>query len=179
MAIEFDMGKLFIELYDKYKDNLKRMMLKYCDNNDYLAEEAVQNAYVNLFKTLHEKGLEHVGVPRAYLYCSARNFLYNYHRDNAKLQFGEKADVLGAIDEDIISLEEELIRIEREEAKLSILEELKQQNATWYYVLTEVYIKGRTQKDVAEELQISSASMYAILRKVRKWASDNLERRKA
>ncbi len=179
MAREYDMDRLFKELFYEYKDDLKRMVLKYCGNNEFLAEEAVQQAFFKLFKQLDQMGVEHVKSPRAYLLRSSRNFLYNYHRDNARLQFGDKANVLRALDKEIISIEEELIREERKLAELAILEELKNYNKTWYYVLTEVYLKKRTQKEVADELHISYASMYAILRRVRKWASDNLERRGA
>lgn len=177
MSREFNVNEIFKELFYDYKDDMKRMVLKYCNYNDSLAEDAVQQAYFKLFITMKEEGSGRIESPRAYLFMSARNFLYNYHRDNAKLQFGDKEDVLGVLDEEISSLEEDFMYAERKLAELEILEELKKHNTTWYYALTEVYIKKRTQKEVAQELQISSSCMYAILRRVRKWANDNLQSR--
>lgn len=172
-----DIDKLFRELFEKNKDTLKRMMLKYCDNNDALAEDAVQQAFYNLYLKLSEHGIDYIEEYRAYLYMSARNILYNYHRDNAKLIFGNKSEVLASLDLEILSPEDEYVEAIDRRNEYRVLDELKKYNETWYYVLTEVYVNKRTQKEVAKELNISEANMYAMMRKVRKWSEQNLVER--
>lgn len=169
-----EMEIIFRGLYDNYKDTLKRMVLKYCDHNDGLADDAVQQAFYNLYVKLDKHGLDYIGEYKAYLYMSARNILFNYHRDNARLIFGDKDAVLGALDEDVESIEDECIALIRKNQEEQLLIDLEKFNSTWYYVLMEVYVKRRTQKDVAKELHMSDANMYAMLRKVRKWADQNL-----
>lgn len=169
-----DMDKLFQGLYDNYKDILKRMVMKYCDGNDALAEDAVQQAFYNLYVKLDKYGMDYIDEYRAYLYMSARNILFNYHRDNAKLMFGDKDEVLGAMDKDVLSTEDEYMQAIRRVEEETLLDKLKVFNSTWHYVLIEVYVKKRTQKDVAQELGISESNMYAMLRRVRKWAHKNL-----
>lgn len=70
--------KTFEQAYNDYFEIISRF-LNYYTHDRYAIEEVVQDVFVKLWENSYGKDIEYI---KTYLYCSARNRMLNYLRNN-------------------------------------------------------------------------------------------------
>lgn len=165
---------VFNQIFRTLKDDVKKISMKYCDYDYHIAEDATQYAFIQLYKKFVKEGVDSIEDYRAYLVRVAKNNLLNYSRDNAKMSYGDDSGLWEAVDQVLDSAEEEYIDGIDQCSQFKSLLKIKEHNETWYYILVEVFLRERSQKEVAADIGVPEASMYATIRKIRRWAEKNL-----
>ena len=153
-------------------------------NDDNLAEEVTQQAFVNFYERLDKMGPDwepqHL---KAYLIHSAKNLACNYYRSaNREVpdideEDAEDAPRLARPGEIVESAEDSYFR-EREKAlakKLSddILADLKESHESWYDVFHMMYYSDKTHDEISEELGITKDVLYSRLHRAKRWIHKN------
>ncbi len=175
MTIANNENREFDELYARYNSRILDASLRYSDNDKELAADAVQVSFMRLFMKLSDG--ERIQDYYNFLYTVAKNYTLNHVRKYSKVNFSD--DIVSYSDqvcrdrssEDVYLAEEE--KKENKELVKAILENVAQRNPTWHYVIVEVFQKGRSQIEVAQELEISNEAVYATVRRIRAWANQN------
>lgn len=175
MTIANNENREFNELYAQYNSRILDASLRYSDNDKELAADAVQVSFMRLFMKLSDG--ERIHDYYNFLYTVAKNYTLNHVRKYSKVNFSD--NIVSYSDqvcrdmssEDVYLAEEE--KKENKELVKAILENVAQKNPTWHYVIVEVFQSGRSQIEVAQELEISNEAMYATVRRIRAWANLN------
>jgi RNA polymerase sigma-70 factor (ECF subfamily) len=77
------------------------------------------------------------------------------------------------------SAEEQYLKTEKElrirEFWTRILEEMAEENESWYNIITLIYCLGKTHEEVAEELDMTMQVLYSKFYRARRWIRKNYE----
>lgn len=160
-------------LYEDHKKEVKAISLSKCNYDDSLAEEALQQSFLALIETIKE-GVE-IRCPRTYVMSISKNYTISQIRKLSKESlYAEPKEAMGS---DNYRGSVEYMYSEHEyEGKLNdALMALKKHNPLWHYLVLSVYIDGRKQVEIANELGISSAAVYSSLNRMREWSKKNLK----
>lgn len=164
----FDLEQLFSDHYV----TVKCVSLRYCDNNNELAEEAVQQSYLALMEKVEEGAI--IENALAYLATIAKNYTLTevtkhkrVHGCDNIVDYSDKVRHSEDVEEHYF---EQLGQDKFEEA----LRRIKEKDETWYYIVVQVYINGVSQVQLSEELGLSKEAVYARIRRIKKWTNKNL-----
>ena len=164
----------FRSIYEKHKDVILRIVMRYSNMNYHVAEEITQDVFIKLyehFDTFEEEYL----VPWMVVTAKneARNYLKKAEREvpNEHIEYilGELEYVSSA--EETVFEKMEAERIIRE--KKTLLDKLYEVNRRWYEALTFVYVDGKKQQEVADLLGIDIEVLHSVLYRARKWVREN------
>ena len=174
----------FNQLYEKYKDLVYRISLKYSDGDCDLAEDAVQHTFLVVYKELQkEKQILNI---KSYLHTIAKNYTLNQtkklekevpYRVTENEEYDEYQNEIMNSQAGMTEESAEDAWIEQSENAYYrqmtelILEEVKEKNEKWYIIIKEVFVQERNQVEVAKELNMSNATMYATIRRIREWST--------
>lgn len=167
---------LFRQIMAEHQDELMKICMHYCGNSRFVADDIVQQALINLFNKLNDDGLDSVDDYKSYMIRTLRNLAYNHKRDNAKVVYVEDHELLEALDEGLESAENQYLEEVVELKSGKIMTKIKERNETWYYIVVEVFLMGRPQVEVANELGLTSGAMYATIRRMRSWSNKNINK---
>lgn len=164
-----------LELDVLYRDHhlaVKKLSLSYCDYNNELAEEAVQHSYLVYMESINA-GIV-IDKPRTYLMTVAKNYtltqLKKYRNEHPYENIVEYSDQVRYGNDVESEYFEELSRQKLNEA----LEVIKKKNDTWYFIIVEVYLKGKSQVEIAEELNLTKEAVYALVYRIKEWTKNNM-----
>ncbi len=165
----------YVELYEKYSQRIMDASLRYSDKDKALAEDAMQVAFIELFVKMSKN--EEVHDCYNFLYTTAKNYTINYVKHQTKIMLSEDVEDDSNSKSSYISSEDEYLkniedRVNRETVRL-ILQTVKFKNPKWYYIIIQVFLNGRSQKEVAREMHTSDEAIYAMINRIRTWAKKN------
>ncbi len=168
----------FDELYDKYSDEVYRLSRWYAGRDSELAEDATQHAFMELYIAIRDQ--EEVNSYRNFAMKVAKNYILNYLRH---LKYEEMKDNLESDETRLESSpEEKLIQrldlVKRRDLVHDLLEALKKKDELWHWIVMEVFVHERSQKEVAEELNLTPQALYGRIYRIREWAIAYLKHQK-
>lgn len=179
MSVSENECRKFDQLYEQHQGMVYKISLKYSDYNDDLADDATQHTFIKLYDELR-KGTD-LGNIQSFLYTIAKNYTLNSIKKEQGAYVKEELIDTDERDEMLVQ-SAEVAYVESVEKLQSnymlqmILDELKEKNEIWYFVVMEVFYKGRNQSDVAKELGMNDTAMYATVRRIRRWSNKHKER---
>lgn len=164
----------FRSIYEKHKDVIIKIVMRYSNMNYHVAEEITQDVFIKLyehFDTFEEEYL----VP--WMVVTAKNEALNYLKKAEREIPNENIDyILGELE--YVSSAEETV-FEKMEAELiirekkTLLDKLYEVNKRWYEAMTLVYVNGKKQQEVADILGIDIEVLHSVLYRARKWVREN------
>lgn len=167
----------FDELYLKYATLVFKLSLKYSGYVDDRAVDMAQLAFLELYDQM-EGGLKLSEIDNfpSYMYTIVKNLSLNTSKKTSKECFIEDVPVYDrpvmevepSVEDSYIHQVDEILQYQKVQL---ILRELERKNEVWYKVVTEVFYKGRSQIEVAEELGMSDTAIYAMIHRIRRWAN--------
>lgn len=164
----FDLDQLFREHYI----TVKKVSLRYCNYNNELADEAVQQSYLALMERVNEGAI--IDNALAYLATIAKNYTLTeitrhkrVHPQENIVDYSDKVRFGGDVEEHYF---EQLGEKKLEEA----LRRIKEKDEAWHYIAVQVFVNGVSQVQIAEELGISNEAVYARIRRMKAWTNKHL-----
>ncbi|MFI3172030.1 MAG: sigma-70 family RNA polymerase sigma factor [Eubacteriales bacterium] len=173
----------FDSLYEEHKTMVYRLSLRYSSNDYELAEDATQFTFMQLYRTM-ERGTE-INNIKSLLHTIVKNYTLNYVAKTKREVLNnttEDEELTIVLAKDSVSVQEQSTEetyLEAVDERYNewmvqgILDEMKERNERWYAIAIEVFYKQRGQLEVAEELGINSTTMYATIRRMRKWSKEH------
>lgn len=165
----------FEEIYRTFQNDVYRISLYYIKDM-HTAQDITQKVFYQFY--MHYENINPDSV-RAYLFRSARNLSYNWIRDTKREVGGEYLDVMPEENVPQYSTEDEYIRDEHErEAKEFVsflMEQLREENESWYNIVNLIYCMEKPHDEVAKELGISREALYNKLYRAKKWMRKKFE----
>ena len=169
MRYDKETEELYKNVYQTYQNDVYKISLYYT-NDEYISQDITQKTFMKLYLHFSEINIESV---RAYLFRSARNLAYNWTRD---LKRGIHCDWIENISEEefaLASLESKYIVAEetrkRQEFMSNIMQELYEENESWYDVLILIYGMEKDHEKVAEEMGYTKEVLYSKLYRAKRW----------
>lgn len=177
MTVSGNESNNFVILHQQHRPMVRSLCLYYCKGDIYLAEEAEQETFMKLFQML-ERGDE-IQKMETFLHTILKNYIIN-----RKVKASRESEVGIGIEVDEVLLERNIQEPSAEDTYVKtaseeeinrilrlLLDEMKESNPVWYTVVKEVFLKKRSQKEVAEELGITLTAMHATIRRIRAWSN--------
>lgn len=168
-------NKRFHEYYEKYKLIVYKLGLRYSKFDEELAKDATQHAFLQLFVQIKE-GTEFQNV-ETYLHTLVKNYIINIMKkaerniSEGDLEEGTKLEDLRLSESTEETWDQQRENHYKNQMLCNILKELEGRNPVWYHIVIEVFYKERSQVEVANEMEMSLTTMYAHIRRIRKWAN--------
>lgn len=143
-----------------------------CANGDwYLAEDAIQYAYGQLWACL-QKDMK-IENYEAWLVTVGKRYIFNYQRKLRREACGDYEAELNNVTSDILNPEESYLEQVQafENGRLSrdILEGLQFKNACWYELIYRTIWMGESLNLVAEELHMNYEAARSKIRRAIQW----------
>ena len=164
----------FRGIYEKHKDVIFKIVMRYSNINYHVAQEITQDVFVKLyehFDTFEEEYL----VP--WMIVTAKNEAANYQRramheipDGDAVYTSGRRESAPSAEETVFDRIEAEARIREGRA---LLERLYEVNERWYEAVTLVYCDGRKQQEAADILGIDIGVLHSVLYRARKWIREN------
>lgn len=166
----------FENLYRTYQNDVYKIALYYT-RDSYTAEDIAQKTFYNFY--LHSENVREDRI-RAYLLRTARNLSFNWTRDS---KWELQAEYLETLPEEKVSIlgpEDTYLREAHQrditEFMDGVMIRLREENESWYDILTLVYGLGKKQEDVAYELGISLEVLHSKLYRAKRWIRKKYEK---
>ena len=163
----------FDKIYRIYQNDVYKISLYYT-NDTYMAEDITQKVFYKLYLHFENINLESV---RSYLFRSARNYSYNWHRDTKHEREGECIENLAEGALRLRSMESRYVKKENERERKqfvhSVMDCMRQEHESWYNILTLIYYHQKSHEEAAEELGITLQILYSKLYRAKKWIKKN------
>lgn len=164
-------------LYEKHSVEIKNFCMNYCNKDEDLAEDALQLTFLKLHETLLVPLSEREPI------VNMRNWLFTVgkHCVLAQLKKHKKEfatdEIISISDTNSYAAGADEIFFEslNEGVLKAALQELKEKNATWYYIIIQIYVNGKSQTELAKEMGIGENAMYSRMRNIRAWANKYLQ----
>ena len=176
MLTDEERREIFKPLYEKNKQHIFTIALRYSGNDEGLAQEFVQESFLKLYKSIDTIEKD---IVTQWLTVVTKNVAISYWR-STKREFpkgiGEEL-----YDKDNIQPSAEEVyfdNVKREKLrnlKNEIFEALRKKNERWYEAVTLVYCMEQKQQDVADQMGISIEVLHSVLYRARKWIKENFE----
>ncbi|KJS84397.1 MAG: hypothetical protein JM58_11185 [Peptococcaceae bacterium BICA1-8] len=141
-------------IWEKYSAGLFKYILKHV-NNQYDAEDLLQEVFLKIHKNIKNGRNENI---QAWVYKIARNTVIDYYRKNGKFNFSEFTDDISSVNEDR-GVTDEII-----ECLLSMTNDLPDK---YKQALLLTQLGGMTQKEMAEEKNLSSSGAKSRVQRAR------------
>lgn len=165
----------FEEIYRTFQNDVYKISLYYT-KNEHAAQDISQKVFYQFYLHFNNVNLESA---RAYLLRSARNLSYNWIRDSKHEAQGEFLDVVPEESMPYYSTEDEFIRDEHEQEVKEfvgvLLEQLREENESWYQIIHLIYCLEKPHDQVAEELGLHRDVLYNRLYRAKKWLRRHFE----
>lgn len=163
----------FRRVYVNYKDTIIKIVERYSNINNYVAEELTQEVFIKLYNHFDTYDEDYL---LQWLVVTAKNEAKNYLRDKSKeVPNGNIEEIIDAYDGLPGADEQALENIEREgkvrEGRY-LMDKLYQVNERWFEAMTMTYCDEMKQQDVAEKLGVSIEVLHSVLYRARKWVRD-------
>lgn len=175
MEYERTKDEIFDEIYRTYQKDVYKISL-YFTKDTYIAEDIAQKSFIKLYLHFEDVNLDCV---RAYLFRTARNLSYNWLRDSQKEWRGEYLENIPEENVPQYSVEDQYIHREEQDRKREfigkIMEELYEENESWYDILHLIYGLEKSHEQVAEELRITRDVLYSKLYRAKRWIRKKFE----
>ncbi len=176
MSLSEKQEKEFDQIFREYQTMVYKLSLKYSDANDTVAEDATQHTFIQLYEVMNE-GTKIQNI-QTYLHTVVKNYTINCMKQKKHVNWQNELNNGEALKEmQVVDVETTYFNkaeeIYKEQMSRIILEELKEKNEVWYIIVVEVFYKGRSQLEVAEELKMKDTAVYAAVRRIREWATKN------
>src|SRR5690606_15337893 len=152
----------FGQIYDRYKDKLGHSLLRLLKSEAF-AEEILQDVFMEDWE--HRASIDHTRSFKAYLYRIAENMEYDFFRRAAKEK--EIVQQITAANTELNThVEEALLKKENTALLEKLLAQLPGQRKR---VFTACKLEGKSYKEVAEELGISTTTVNDHVQKAMKY----------
>ena len=167
------------KIYAEYKDLVFRTALKYVDQNEYIAEEIMQEVFLSLLRHREKMDEEYL---KGWLLLVAKNKAQNYEREHRREILDE--DIEFTMDAKVYSRSAEDICLENEKRKRysifceEIFSKLYKVNPRWFEVVLLVCCLDKRQQDVADEMGIGLGVLHSVLHRAREWIKKNFNDKK-
>lgn len=160
----------FLRIYHALKEKVFLTSMHYSYNNYSLAEEITNEVFETLYR--HFDTIDEDGIVR-WLMATTKNATINaskkasWELPDANISLTvELSDYEESAEETYMrKFGEEKMRLKAD----TILGKLYEVNERWYTAVTMVYVMGKKQKDVADEMGISLEVLNSVLYRARKW----------
>lgn len=167
--------ELYDEIYRKYHNDVYKISLYYVKDAD-AAEDITQNVFFQFYMRFQHINRDCI---KAYLIRAARNAAYNWIRDHKKELKGEYLDNIPEEHIVLHSAEDKYIMKERKKSvydfTAKIMEELRQENESWYEVINMIYCLEKTHEATALELDMSKDVLYSKIYRAKRWLRKKFE----
>lgn len=167
--------KEFDELYQTYRNDVYKISLYYT-KDEHIAEDMTQNIFFQIYSHFENVRMDTV---RPYLVRITRNICFNWLREHKK----DPSEYIDNVPEEGMlksSLEEEYIKEEQENEEHSfiarIMEELREENESWYHILHLIYCLEKSHEDVCDELDLTRDVLYSKLYRAKRWIRKKYEK---
>lgn len=162
--------------YEKYGLMVFKIAIKY-SADEVTAEDITQEVFLTLMS--HIQNIKDEDHLKKWLIVTTKNRAINYIRDD---KFDESIEEM--TDHSLIRVlgpEHKFVQrdVKQESKELAddILGKLYEKNDRWYDAITMVYYMGKKQKEVAEELGVSSDVLHSVLQRARNWIREKYRER--
>lgn len=159
----------FDKIYRTFQNDVYKISLYYT-KDEHIAQDIAQKVFYLLYLHFDNVNLDTV---KAYLLRSARNLSYNWLRDAKRELQGEYLEVIPEDDIPYYCTEDEYIRDEqarkRKEFVGILLEQLREENESWYDIVNLIFCLEKPHDQVAKELGMTREMLYNRLYRAKKW----------
>lgn len=156
-------------IYDHYKDSLGNSLLSLL-KSEVLAEEVLQDLFLKIWE--NRTSIDHRRSFKSYLYRIAENMVYDLFRRATKEKMILK-EIIAANSELYTHVEEALIKKENTASLEQLIAQLPNQRQR---VFTACKLEGKSYKEVADELGISTNTVNDHVQKAMQYLKANLHR---
>lgn len=164
----------FCVIYEKHKDVILKIVMRYSNINYHVAQEITQEVFVKLYEHFDTYEEDYLFQ---WMIITAKNEAINYLKKGAReltdenIVFDkESVEMVPSAEETVL----ERIEIENRIRKgRYLLDQLYEINERWYEAVIMVYCEGRKQQEVADILGVSIDVLHSVLYRARKWIREN------
>lgn len=158
------------QLYNQYCGAMLAIAMRYCENRTE-AEDALQDAFVNIFKRIKDFEGRREGSLTAWIKTIVINSSLSLNRKNKKHNYTEDVTEMKIADPNVVPIEEDNSDEEKRERILNAVQELP---AGYRSVFNLYVMEGYSHKEIAEILEISENTSKSQLSKARKYLKSYL-----
>lgn len=174
MEYESTKEERFESIYRSYEADVYRACL-HLAQDEYLAEEMTQQAFVNFYERFDTLEIECV---KGYLIQSAKNLIYNYYRDTQKEWKPDEEEeellemnlITGSVEDQYF---DEMKKALAKELTDEILAGLKEHNEGWYDMIYKMFILDMSHEEISQELGVTKEVLYSRLHRAKLWIQKN------
>jgi len=154
------------ELYNRYSASMLGVSMRYCRNVSE-AEDALQEAFIRIFKYVKNFEGRHEGSLSAWIKTIVVNTTLSHNRNNKKHHYTEDIDDVQVSADTTPLFDDEMdVSRRKQEAIMKSMQELP----VGYRTVFNLYVvEGYTHKEIAEILDISENTSKSQLSKARKY----------
>lgn len=153
------------QLYNQYCGAMLAIAMRYCENRSE-AEDALQDAFVNIFKRIKDFEGRREGSLTAWIKTIVINSALSLNRKNKKHNYTEDVTELKIADPDVQSVEDDNSDEVKRQRILNAVQELP----AGYRAVFNLYVmEGYSHKEIAEILEVSENTSKSQLSKARKY----------
>lgn len=158
------------QLYNQYCGAMLAIAMRYCENRSE-AEDALQDAFVNIFRRIKDFEGRREGSFTAWIKTIVINSALSLNRKNKKHNYTEDVTELRIADPDVQSVEED----NSDEIKKQMIMNAVQELPAGYRAVFNLYVmEGYSHKEIAEILEVSENTSKSQLSKARKYLKAHL-----
>lgn len=169
MSYENERDIKFVELYQKYRNDVYRVSLQ-CTKNEQEAQDIAQKVFTAFYLRVDKIRTDRI---EAYLRRAARNMSYNWLRDTKREREGVCMDEILELEGFYESAEDTYIHEETENERnlifADLMKELYVENEMWHDILDSIYFLEMSHDETAELLGITKAVLYSKLHRAKQW----------
>lgn len=169
MSCEKERDIIFVELYQKYRNDVYRTCLKYTHNEED-AQDIAQKVFTAFYLRMGKIQPERV---EGYLRRAAKNMSLNWLRDTKREREGVSLEEIIERESAYESVEDTYIyaneRCEKESILATIMTELYLENKMWHDILECLYFLEMSHDETAKLLGITKAVLYSKLYRAKQW----------
>lgn len=158
------------QLYNQYCGAMLAIAMRYCENRSE-AEDALQDAFVNIFKRIKDFEGRREGSLTAWIKTIVINSALSLNRKNKKHNRTEDVTEMRIADPDVHVFEDDKSDERKREMILNAVQELP----PGYRAVFNLYVmEGYSHKEIAEILEVSENTSKSQLSKARKYLKSYL-----
>lgn len=154
------------ELYNRYSASMLAVSMRYCRNVSE-AEDALQEAFIRIFKYVKNFKGRHDGSLSAWIKTIVVNTTLSHNRNNKKHHYTEDVDDLH-VSADPVPLFDDEVDVSRRKQE-AIMKSMQKLPVGYRTVFNLYVVEGYTHKEIAEILGISENTSKSQLSKARKY----------
>ncbi|MDC0338638.1 RNA polymerase sigma factor [Flavobacteriales bacterium] len=154
------------ELYNRYSASMLAVSMRYCRNVSE-AEDALQEAFIRIFKYVKNFKGRHEGSLSAWIKTIVVNTTLSHNRNNKKHHYTEDVDDLH-VSADPVPLFDDEVDVSRRKQE-AIMKSMQKLPVGYRTVFNLYVVEGYTHKEIAEILGISENTSKSQLSKARKY----------